>query len=152
MLHKERKEEKYQINLCKENSCERVRKKKVIRKPTYCHEKLPVMPSLRRSRSERCLLGPGPVSGGSVAFSPLPLPSSMAVLMFEVELDMGAPPPPAPPSLPLTAPPAPTVLTACATCCCCSTCSIMGGCCCVVAICCKLCGSCCCCCCCCCRC
>lgn len=67
---KNARKKKYQINLCKENSCERVRKKKVTRKPTYCHEKLPVMPSLRRSRSERCLLGPGPVSGGSVAFSP----------------------------------------------------------------------------------
>lgn len=30
---------------------------------TYCHEKLPVIPSLRRSRSDRCLLGPEPIGG-----------------------------------------------------------------------------------------
>lgn len=28
---------------------------------TYCHVKLPAIPSLRRSRNERCLLGPGPM-------------------------------------------------------------------------------------------
>ena len=34
---------------------------------TYCHVKLPLMPSLRRSRRERCLLGPEPIG---IAFAP----------------------------------------------------------------------------------
>lgn len=35
---------------------------------TYCHVKLPVMPSFKRSRSERCRLGPEPI-GGNVGLS-----------------------------------------------------------------------------------
>lgn len=33
----------------------------VLFRSTYCHVKLPVIPSLRRSRNERCLLGPDPM-------------------------------------------------------------------------------------------
>lgn len=54
---------------------------------TYCQEKLPVMPSLRRSRKDRCRLGPEPVSGGRMGFSP----SSITVAMFDADVEMGAP-------------------------------------------------------------
>lgn len=33
-------------------------------KLTYCHEKLPVIPSLSRSRNERCRFGPEELTGG----------------------------------------------------------------------------------------
>lgn len=45
----------------KEIEKKELKRKKIVK--TYCHEKLPVIPSLRRSRNERCRLGPEPICG-----------------------------------------------------------------------------------------
>ncbi len=42
------------------------KKLKIKKLKTYCHVKLPVMPSLRRSRNDRCRLGPEPIGGNDV--------------------------------------------------------------------------------------
>lgn len=42
------------------------KKLKTKKLKTYCHVKLPVMPSLRRSRNDRCRLGPEPIGGNDV--------------------------------------------------------------------------------------
>lgn len=61
------------INNKKKSYCINDRKaeeewKKCVFNSTYCHVKLPVMPSFRRSRRERCRLGPEPTGG--IAFAP----------------------------------------------------------------------------------
>lgn len=43
---------------------------------TYCHEKLPVIPSFKRSRNDLCRLGPEPI-GGNVG-----LPRDTLLLLF----------------------------------------------------------------------
>uniref|UniRef100_A0A1B0BMS0 Uncharacterized protein n=1 Tax=Glossina palpalis gambiensis TaxID=67801 RepID=A0A1B0BMS0_9MUSC len=53
--------------------------------PTYCQVKLPVIPSLRRSRNERCLLGPEPLNCGSIGFSSLPFSGTVVIFVTDVD-------------------------------------------------------------------
>lgn len=58
---------------------------------TYCHEKLPVMPSLRRSRNERCRLGPEPTGGIALAATLFGDVDDDDVILLKMDIAVGLP-------------------------------------------------------------